>query len=102
MNPSHGNKFEVFLGLIFLTGHVSVSTISHYWQTNELYNFPTFTNAMSRDRFLLIFRSLHFAESMKNGDLRSTDPLYKIRPLFDIFHSRMKEIYYPTKELSLD
>lgn len=100
--PITRDEFEVFLGLIFLTGHVSVPTISHYWKTNELYNFPIFKNAMSRDRFLLILRSLHFAENLKNGDLRSTDPLYRIRPLFDIFHSRMKEIYYPTKELSLD
>jgi len=93
---------EVFLGLIFLTGHIPAPTISHYWQINDLYNLNDFRNAMSRDRILLILRCLHFAENPPTGDLKLDDPLYKITPLFDLFHNRMKKVYYPTKELSLD
>lgn len=96
------DDFEVFLGLIFLTGQISAPTIPHYWQTNDLYNFPVFRNAMSRDKFLLILRALHFAENPPIGDPKPDDPLYKITPLFDLFHNRMKQIYYPSKELSLD
>jgi len=96
------DDMEVFLGLIFLTGHISAPTTSHYWQTNDLYNFNVFRNAMSRDRFLLILRCLHFAENPPTGGPKPDDPLYKITPLFDLFHNRMKEVYYPTKELSLD
>lgn len=57
---------------------------------------------MSRDKFLLILRALHFAENPQRGEPRPVDPLYKITPLFDLFHNRMNQIYYPTKELSLD
>jgi len=93
---------EVFLGLIFLTGHTTAPTIAHYWKINDLYNFNVFRNAMSRDRFLLILRCLHFAENPPTGDPKLDDPLYKIIPLFDLFYNRMKQVYYPTKELSLD
>lgn len=57
---------------------------------------------MSRDRFLLILRCLHFAENPPTGNPKPDDPLYKITSLFDLFHNRMKEVYYPTKDLSLD
>lgn len=96
------DDMEIFLGLIFFTGHISAPTISHYWQTNDLYNFNVFRNAMSRDRFLLILRCLHFTENPPTGGPKPNDPLYKITPLFDLFHNRMKQVYYPTKELSLD
>lgn len=31
-----------------------------------------------------------------------TDPLYKIKPLLDLFNNKMKEVCYPYKELSFD
>lgn len=56
---------------------------------------------MSKDKFLLILRALHFAENPPIGDPKPDDPLHKITPLFGLFHKRMKQIYYPSKELSL-
>lgn len=100
--PITRDDIEVFLGLIYLTGHIQVPTISHYWQTNNLYNFPVYKNAMSRDKFLLILRALHFVKNPQKGEPKPADPLYKITPFFDLFHNRMNQIYYPTKELSLD
>jgi len=93
---------KVFLGLIFLTGHIPAPTIPHYWKKNDLNNFYVFRNTMSRDRFLLILRCLHFAENPPTGDPKPNDLLYKITPLMDLFHKRMKQIYCPAKELSLD
>jgi hypothetical protein len=45
---------------------------------------------------------LHFGRNPGEGDPKPSDPLYKIRPLLNLFTQRIKEIYYPGKELCLD
>ncbi|KAJ8728945.1 hypothetical protein PYW07_006641 [Mythimna separata] len=52
---------------------------------------------MSRNRFLLIMRCLHFT-----SEEESEDPLFKVRSIIDYFNNKMTECYYPGKELSLD
>ncbi|CAK1592605.1 unnamed protein product [Parnassius mnemosyne] len=52
---------------------------------------------MSRNRFMLILRCLHFS-----SEANEEDRLAKIRPIVDHFNNRMNDIYYPGKQLSLD
>nr|XP_023028663.1 piggyBac transposable element-derived protein 4-like [Leptinotarsa decemlineata] len=61
-----------------------------------------FSKYMSRDRSFLILRSLHFARNPSEEETTPEDRLYKIRPLLNYFHEKMKTIYYPNKNLSLD
>lgn len=95
-------EFEKFLALLYMMGQIKVPEISQYWKKSAIYNFPTFSSVMPRDRFQIILRALHFGRNPQPGDPVPTDPLYKIRPLFDIFHENMQNIYYPKRELSLD
>ncbi|XP_046389748.1 piggyBac transposable element-derived protein 4-like isoform X2 [Ischnura elegans] len=95
------DDFEVFLGLLYLSGHIHVPSFAHYWMKNSVYNFPLFRNAMGRDKFLLILRTLHFARNPQQGEPKPSDPLFKINPLVELFHQRMSDIYYPSKELSI-
>lgn len=90
-------ELKVFLGLLLHMGIISCSRIEDYWKTSRLFNFPIFREQMSRNRFLVIFRCLHFT-SEENSD----DPLIKIRKVIDHFNKKMDETYYPGKELSLD
>ncbi|KAG8239428.1 hypothetical protein J437_LFUL018948 [Ladona fulva] len=75
---------------------------------NDLYDFPVFTEAMSRldlsiyDRFLVILRALHFGRNPLPGEPKPEDPLYKVRNIVETFRNNMKKTYYPKKELSLD
>lgn len=72
--------------------------LQDYWKTDPLFR-SAFPDYMSRDRFLLILRCLHFTDN----EARVTDDrLFKIRFVIDHFNKKMADIYYPGKELSLD
>uniref|UniRef100_A0A1B6DQT5 PiggyBac transposable element-derived protein domain-containing protein n=1 Tax=Clastoptera arizonana TaxID=38151 RepID=A0A1B6DQT5_9HEMI len=72
--------------------------LQDYWKTGPLFR-SVFPDYMSRDRFLLILRYLHFTNNKTRFE---DDRLYKIRFVIDYFNNKMANIYYPGKELSLD
>lgn len=96
------DEFRTFLGLLFHTGTVSMNRIQDYWKKDPLFNIPIFGAKMSRDRFLIILRCLHFQENPKSSEPKPQDRLYKIRPLLNYFNKKMENIYYPGQNLSLD
>lgn len=89
-----------FIGLVIHTGTIQLNRINDYWKKHHLFNLTCFSNYMSRDRFLLIMRNLHFSDN--TIDSNEIDRLSKIRPLINYFNDKMNHIYYPGKELSLD
>lgn len=91
-------ELRIFIGILFHMGTIKMNRINDYWKTHYLFNLPTFRSFMSRNRFLLILRALHF----NDNNLPNQNSLSKIAPLIDFFNSRMAEIYYPNKELALD
>lgn len=90
------SELKIFLGLILHMGTIKMPRLSDYWKTDPLF-LSVFPQYMSRDRFFLILRHLHF-----NNNNDGNDKLFKIRPVIDYLNNRMSEIYYPSKELSLD
>ena len=94
------SEMKVFLGLLFHMGHIQLPRVTDYWRTDDLFNLKCFSNSMSRNRFMLIMRCLHYASNTEEN--ASGNRLYKIQPLLDHFHSVMDNIYYPSKELSID
>lgn len=86
-----------FLGLLLHTGTNRLNRLSDYWKTHYLFNSPCFSQFMSRNRFMLILRCLHFS-----SEASDEDRLAKIRPIVDHFNQTMKNIYCPGKQLSLD
>lgn len=91
---------EIFLGLIFLSANIRALSFAYYWKKNDLYDFPSFSNTMPRDRFHNIMCTLYFSKNSETEQSKLSDPLYKIRPLLDHFNNTMREIYYPRKNLS--
>lgn len=92
-------ELRTFIGLYLHMGNIKLSRIADYWKTDELYNMPCFAASMSRNRFFLILRHLHFS----SNDVNSTpDRLYKIKPLLHYFNEKMRKVYAPGKELCLD
>lgn len=92
----------VFFGLILHMGTIRLNRIQDYWKTDELFGLRIFAASMSRNRFLLILRALHFAKNPEVNEKTPADRLYKIRNIINLFNSRMSEIYYPGREISLD
>lgn len=95
------DELKVFLGLILHTGILSLPRLQDYWKTDPLLK-TVFPNYMSRDRFLLILRYLHFCKNPEANEEVPEDRLYKIRMVLDYFNNKMIQTYYPGRELSLD
>lgn len=96
-------EFKTFLGLLLHTGTVRLNRLQDYWKQHYLFNLPCFRDHMSRDRFLLILRCLHFSKNAQQpGQPQTPDRLHKVRRLIDDFNNKMTAVYYPQRELSLD
>jgi hypothetical protein len=95
------NELKVFLGLLFHTGTIKMSRVDDYWKTSSLFNLSCFRNNMSRNRYMLIMRALHFCNNSKNNS-KNCSRIYKVEEILNYFNNRMNEIYEPSKNLSLD
>lgn len=91
-------ELKIFIGLLLHTGTIKMNRLADYWKITRLFNIPFFRENMSRDRFLIILRCLHFAKNRPEHP----DRLFSVRLLIDHFNNKMQEIYSPTRELSLD
>lgn len=69
-----------FLSLVFHMGTIRLNRLEDYWKTNDLFNIPFFRENMSRNRFMLLFRALHFSRNPKEGLSFPLNRLYKIQP----------------------
>lgn len=83
-------------------GNVKINRLQNYWKKDPFFHIQAIANSMSRNRFLLILRALHISKNPGPQEDESADRLYKIRPIIDFFNERMRQIYYPARELSLD
>lgn len=96
-------ELRSFIGLLLHTGTIRINRLSDYWKTNYLFNLTCFSQFMSRDRFQLILRCLHVSRvGTADHPEPQNDRSYKIRPIIDYFNNKMRDIYYPSRELTLD
>ena len=91
-------EMRVFLGLLLHMGTVNLPTLEHYWKKDDLYSMPLFNGIMSRNRFQLILRHLHFT----NNEEDDGTPLYKLQSVLDHFNTVMSEIYTPNVNICID
>ena len=84
-------------------GLVKMPTIEHYWSQKLLYKHPFLSSVMTRNRFQLLLRFLHFnnTDLLPAGD-PNYDRLFKLRPILDHFHERFQEFYEPRREICVD
>lgn len=82
-----------------LMGVVDKPTVKMYWSTKEFVSTPIFGKTMSRDRFMLISRYLHFAD---NTTADAADKLRKIRPLYDMITTAFHSVCDPGEHISID
>ena len=92
-------KMKKFLGLIFVTGIVRTPKLELYWPRGIFQN-PIFSQTVSRNRFQLSQRYLHFNDNNAAGTIE--DRLYKIRTILDIVVNKFRTNYIPHREISLN
>ncbi|GIY76629.1 piggyBac transposable element-derived protein 4 [Caerostris darwini] len=92
----------IFVGLILHMGIIRINRIEDYWKTDALFGLSVFSYNMSRNRFNVLLRALNFSKIPEQDAEPSKDQLYKIRSMVNLFNTRLAEIYYPGREISLD
>ena len=94
-----------FVGFSILMGINQLPAMAHYWRRNPYFRYAPVADRIPRDRFMDIWRFLHFVDnSTLNND--RTDPAFdrlrKVRPIIDIISKQCQAIYSPHRELSID
>lgn len=74
-------EIHKYIALSTLMGISNKPKIPDYWSTHPLYNSPQFASIMSRNRYQLISKFLHFADNRRwNPTDPNRDRLFKVRP----------------------
>lgn len=90
-------EIERFLGIIMWMGLYQLPSIQAYWQTSFLY-FNKIRSLMSRNRFQLLLKMLHFNDN--EGVVQNR--LHKINPLIEKLISRFQAAVIPDEEVCID
>lgn len=92
-------ELKTFFALSFLTGYIKKPSLDLYWSVEEIDATPYFSQTMSRNRFQIIWRFLHFNN---NATQNAADKMYKVRPVLDYLVGKCKELYQPGKNICID
>ena len=79
--PISSKDLKKFLGILILIGLNKQPTFDCYWAKSQMYGCDLIQKSMSKNKFELIMRFLHFAN---NSQLDGTDRLYKLKPLIHL------------------
>ena len=81
-HDTNEGAIRVMVAFVTFQEIVNKPHVNNCHSTNLLLHTPTFGKFMSRDKFLLLLKYLHFSDQDE-----SPKPLRKVRPLFDLFVS---------------
>ncbi|XP_051170109.1 piggyBac transposable element-derived protein 4-like [Leptopilina boulardi] len=98
-------ELQAWIGMIILMGIHRLPRIENYWSTDPALRVDFIAKIMPRDTFRKITEILHINDN-NNNNLPKTQPnydkLFKLRPLIDHLHEKIKVLYTPSKTLSVD
>ena len=110
-----------FLGFALLMGINRLPQLHLYWNTNPAFHYLPIAERITRDRFMAIWRFLHFtpnspspsstigassssagASSSSSDPTRTHDRLWKVRPVISAVVAACKSNYRPHREQAID
>ena len=93
-----------YLGFMILMGIVRLPTLRNYWKKDEVFHYSALAKRISRDRFLDLYRYLHFVDNSTLQPPRSPgyDKLGKVRPIINMISDCLAKICLPGKKISID
>ena len=101
--PTSEDEMRLFLGILMLQGIVKMPRQDMCWAKRKIIRVPIFQELMSRNRFLLLMKFLHFSDNESLDLANHPNPkLYKIYDVMEHLRNRFREIYVPAENLSLD
>lgn len=81
-------ELKCVLGVLILSGYVSYPRRRMFWETSPDSHHRLVADAISRDRFELIFSYLHFSD---NHELDASDRFSKVWPLIDRMNQNFRQ-----------
>jgi DNA excision repair protein ERCC-6 len=81
-------EIKCAIGILLVSGYCQVSRRRMYWENSPDSRNELIANALSRDRFSVIFSNLHCADNL---NLDKSDKFAKVRPLMNIISSKFLE-----------
>ncbi|VVD01498.1 unnamed protein product, partial [Leptidea sinapis] len=90
-----------FYAILIYMSFCPRSKFQQYWERGML-EMPNFRKTMSRDKFMLITKFLHFVSDMNGSVHGHARKIGKIAPILDHCTKKFSELYVPTQHLSLD
>lgn len=85
--------------MLLLMGIIKKPDFQMYFSKDPVLATPFFGEIMPKDRFLLLLQHLYFSDSISND---SSDKLYKIRDLLNLYKHSFQSAYYPEKNICID
>lgn len=97
-------ELKAFIACIINMGLQKRPSISSYWSTNDSQYNPWFHRMFSRNRFQLILKFLHLADTrdLPRPGQPGYDPCAKIQPLIDHANTIFRQLYAPHEQMSID
>lgn len=93
------DELKVFIGVMIVSGYNNVSYKQSYWSRDSDLHNEMISVAISRDRFRVIERFIHFASKTA---FNMHDKMWKLRPLTDRLKVNFMKNFHPEQDLSYD
>jgi len=98
------SELRVFVAIILYQGTVQKAQLDMYWTRSLLLSTPYVKLMMSRDRFNLLLRCLHFVDNstLQTFETPAERSFQKIKLFFDYIIGRFSSVYHPEKDIAVD
>lgn len=97
--PTDIYEIKRFFGLLLYMGIVRMPSISDYWSQEPMFRNTYVPSIMSRNRFELLLRMVHFADNEEN---LNNDRLHKIQSLLDKILHNFQTAFEPSETVCID
>ncbi|XP_045474894.1 piggyBac transposable element-derived protein 4-like [Harmonia axyridis] len=98
------DELQAFFGTLIIMGLHKLPGMRMYWSYDQNYRVERVANIMSLKRFLAILRHIHLNDNEKcpKKGTSNFDKLYKLRPLIEHLNEKFRDLFSPSRELSID
>ncbi|XP_022904015.2 piggyBac transposable element-derived protein 4-like [Onthophagus taurus] len=97
--PITKEDFFNFIAVLLLAARHRKNKLVENWSTDELLHTPIFGKVMSRNRFQMILRMLHFAD---NAEQIQGDSFHKLRRVFEKIKTSFAHNFSPFQNFVID
>ena len=98
------DDLRAFMGFMILMGIVHLPSIGDYWKKDDMCHYAPIASRISRKRFFVTQRYLHFVDNSTLAPPGSANyqNLGKVQPVIDFLSDRFRTIYNIHRDVSVD